>query len=38
VFSVLASMSDILVVCDREGRIEVVNQALVALPASRSAS
>ena len=30
VFSVLASMSDILVVCDRSGRIEVVNQALVA--------
>jgi PAS domain S-box-containing protein len=30
VFSVLASMSDILVVCDRDGRIEVVNQALVA--------
>lgn len=30
VFSVLASMSDILVVCDRSGRIEVVNQAMVA--------
>ncbi|MBM4179996.1 MAG: PAS domain-containing protein [Betaproteobacteria bacterium] len=30
VFSVLASMSDILVVCDRDGKIEVVNQALVA--------
>jgi len=30
VFSVLASMSDILVVCDRDGRIEVVNRALVA--------
>jgi len=28
VFSVLASMSDILVVCDREGRIEVVNHAM----------
>jgi two-component system sensor histidine kinase HupT/HoxJ len=27
--SVLTSMSDILVVCDREGRIEVVNEALV---------
>ena len=30
VFSVLAAMSDILVVCDREGRIEVVNHALTA--------
>ncbi len=30
VFSVLASMSDILVVCDRDGRIETVNHALVA--------
>jgi two-component system sensor histidine kinase HupT/HoxJ len=30
VFSVLGSMSDILVVCDRDGRIETVNQALVA--------
>lgn len=30
VFSVLASMSDILVVSDRNGCIEVVNQALVA--------
>jgi two-component system sensor histidine kinase HupT/HoxJ len=30
VFSVLASMSDILLVSDRNGRIEVVNQALVA--------
>ena len=30
VFSVLASMSDILVVCDRDGRIEVVNNAMVA--------
>ena len=30
VFSVLASMSDILVVCDREARIEVVNQAMTA--------
>jgi two-component system sensor histidine kinase HupT/HoxJ len=29
VFSVLASMSDILVVCDRDGRIEVVNRAMV---------
>ncbi len=29
VFSVLASMSDILVVCNRDGRIEVVNHALV---------
>ncbi len=29
VFSVLASMSDILVVCDRDGRIETVNHALV---------
>ena len=29
VFSVLASMSDILVVCDRDGHIEVVNHALV---------
>jgi two-component system sensor histidine kinase HupT/HoxJ len=30
VFSVLASMSDILVVCGRDGRIETVNHALVA--------
>jgi two-component system sensor histidine kinase HupT/HoxJ len=29
VLSVLSSMSDLLLVCDREGRIEVVNQALV---------
>lgn len=29
VLSVLSSMSDILVVCDRDGRIEVVNHALV---------
>ncbi len=29
VLSVLAAMSDLLVVCDREGRIEVVNHALV---------
>ncbi|MDO9227066.1 MAG: ATP-binding protein [Pseudomonadota bacterium] len=29
VFSVLGAMSDILVVCDRDGRIEVVNHALV---------
>ncbi len=29
VFSVLGAMSDILLVCDRDGRIEVVNQALV---------
>ena len=29
VFSVLAAMSDLLVVCDRDGRIEVVNHALV---------
>ncbi|MEW5786750.1 MAG: ATP-binding protein [Pseudomonadota bacterium] len=30
VFSVLASMSDILVVCDRDGGIEVVNHAMTA--------
>ena len=35
VFSVLASMSDILVVCDRDGRIEVVNRAMVAFPEGR---
>jgi len=29
VLSVLAAMSDLLLVCDREGRIEVVNDALV---------
>jgi two-component system sensor histidine kinase HupT/HoxJ len=29
VLSVLAAMSDILIVCDRDGKIEVVNQALV---------
>jgi two-component system sensor histidine kinase HupT/HoxJ len=29
VLSVLSSMSDILVVCDRNGQIEIVNQALV---------
>ncbi|MCP5277415.1 MAG: PAS domain-containing protein [Thiobacillus sp.] len=29
VLSVLSSMSDLLLVCDREGRIEVVNQALI---------
>ena len=29
VFSVLSAMSDLLVVCDRNGRIEVVNHALV---------
>ena len=29
VLSILASMSDILIVCDRGGRIEVVNQAFV---------
>jgi two-component system sensor histidine kinase HupT/HoxJ len=29
VLSVLAAMSDLLVVCDRDGRIEVVNPALV---------
>ncbi len=29
VLSVLSSMSDLLVVCDREGRVEVVNQSLV---------
>ncbi|HNQ03167.1 MAG TPA: ATP-binding protein [Thiobacillaceae bacterium] len=31
VLSVLSSMSDLLLVCDLEGRIEVVNQALIAL-------
>jgi two-component system sensor histidine kinase HupT/HoxJ len=29
IMSVIGSMSDILIVCDRNGRIEVVNQALV---------
>jgi two-component system sensor histidine kinase HupT/HoxJ len=31
VFSVLAAMSDLLLVCDRDGRIEVVNDAVVRL-------
>ncbi len=35
VFSVLASMSDILLVCDRDARIEVVNHALVAFSGKR---
>ena len=37
VLSVLASMSDLLVVCDRDGRIEVVNHALMAFTGRREA-